>query len=64
MTLIFVSVPPCEMPEEVKLRPADGKIVDTCDLSLDALAALQLYGGGGECMAVVVMIVAVDLFVL
>lgn len=42
------------MPEEVKLRPADGKIVDTCDLSLDALAALQLYGGGGECVVVVV----------
>jgi hypothetical protein len=39
---LFLALP-CELPAELKFRPTDGKIVDTCDLSLEALMALRLY---------------------
>jgi hypothetical protein len=42
--LPLLSASPSELPAELKFRPSDGKIVDTCDLSLEALTALRLYG--------------------
>jgi hypothetical protein len=38
----LLSALPSELPAQIKLRPSDGKIVDTCDLSLAALTALRL----------------------
>ena len=39
------------MPAEVHVRVSDGKIVDTCDLSLEALAALRLYAAAAAAAA-------------